>query len=51
MPGGVNSGGLGGGGGGNLTGVSGDLPMNPVLGDFAEIGGVMKQWDGYEWVG
>ena len=31
------------------TGV--DLPVNPSIGDFAEIGGVMKQWDGFEWVG
>ena len=28
----------------------GDVPANPSLGDFAEINGVMKQWDGTQWV-
>ena len=48
-------GGVDGGGGGGFTGESTnagiDLPANPSIGDFAEIGGVMKQWDGQEWVG
>ena len=27
-----------------------DVIANPTDGQFAMIGGVMKQWDGYEWV-
>ena len=34
----------------SFTGIESDIPANPALGDFAEINGVMKQWDGYEWV-
>ena len=37
------------GGGGGFLG--GDLPVNPSIGDFAEINGVMQQWDGTQWVG
>tara|TARA_R100001082_G_scaffold26631_1_gene13259 strand:+ start:1439 stop:2407 length:969 start_codon:yes stop_codon:yes gene_type:complete len=33
----------------NFTGGD-DMPANPSIGDFAEIGGVMKQWDGSTWV-
>jgi len=25
------------------------MPVNPSIGDFAEINGVMKQWDGTGW--
>ena len=36
------------GGGGGFFG--GNLPVNPSIGDFAEINGVMQQWDGTQWV-
>jgi hypothetical protein len=43
-------GGEGSGGGGGFTGGN-DLPVNASIGDFAEIDGTMKQWDGTQWVG
>ena len=44
-----SGGGIGEGNGG-FTGGN-DLPVNPSIGDFAEIDGIMKQWDGTQWVG
>ena len=36
---------------GNILTKEGDsLPPNPSVGDFAKIDGVMKQWDGSQWV-
>ena len=34
----------------SFTGIDSDMPANPSIGDFAEINGVMKQWDGSQWV-